>query len=246
MERLVKFHSGRQLLSGDSSLLRPGVPCVIMSHGLESSKDGDKWVALARRLCEAGFSSLRFSYRGCGEGPEKSEGEFQDTTLTGRIQDFRAAIRFLENAGVDTSRLGVVGSSFGGMVALAARDVSIKAYVVVATPSRPATAMAELFKRYQNGTFFDLPSGRRIKQEVLIDMQSYDICQAVAQIARPLLIIHGSHDETVPIFHAREIYRCAGEPKRLEIIDGANHSIDNPDHGEVMLNLAMEWFKQHL
>jgi len=246
MERLVSFRSGGQLSFGNFSLPRAGVPCIIMSHGLESSKDGDKWVVLARKFYEAGFPSLRFSYRGCGEGPERSEGEFQDTTVSSRIEDFRAAIRFAESAEVDISRMGVVGSSFGGMVALAARDFRMKAYVVVATPSRPHATMAELFKGYQNGSFFDLPSGRRLKEEVLTDAQRYDICQAAAQVDRPLLIVHGSEDETVPISDAREIYQYASEPKRLEIIDGANHSIDNPDHRELMLHLVVEWFKQHL
>ncbi len=36
-------------------------PCVVMSHGLESSKEGDKWLVLAPRLCDSGFAALRFS-----------------------------------------------------------------------------------------------------------------------------------------------------------------------------------------
>src|SRR3989304_5623934 len=41
-------------------------------------------------------------------------------TLTARIADFRAAIDFVETMGVDRNRIGAVGSSFGGMVVLAA------------------------------------------------------------------------------------------------------------------------------
>ena len=116
------------------NLPQEGAPGVLMSHGLESSKDGDKWLVLSPRLYDAGFASLRFSYRGCGEGEEKSQGEFKDTTLTGRVSDYKAAIDFLYQARINNTRLGVIGSSFGGTVALAARDDRIRAIVTLATP----------------------------------------------------------------------------------------------------------------
>ncbi len=246
MEQVVSFRSHGCLLFADLGLPYSGAPCVILSHGLESSKDGDKWLVLASRLYDAGFASLRFSYRGCGEGAEKSEGQFEDTTLSSRIEDLIAAIDFVDGAGVDIKRIGVVGSSFGGMVALAARDARIKAVVVMATPCRPAMAMDELFASYRSGEFFDLPSGRRLKLGVLEDMQKYDICQAAATIGRPLLIIQGTDDETVPVRDACDLYDSAGEPRQLEIIAGGNHSFDDPGHLERVVGLTLGWFRRYL
>jgi len=246
MERVVKFRSQGRVLFGNFCLPHAKAPCIVISHGLESSKDGNKWVALSGRLCDVGFASLRFSYRGCGEGLEKSQGEFEDTTLTGRIEDFKAAMEYAMGAGIDTNRVGIVGSSFGGMIALAACDDRVQSYAVLATPSRPHITMCELFERYRNGRFFDLPSGRRLKEQVLRDTQQYDICKAAAQIGRPLLIIHGSNDETVPVSDAYDLYQCAGEPKRLEIIEGGNHSLDGPGDRERALSLVLKWFNQYL
>ena len=108
-EPVVIYSEGQKML-GDLSV--PGekeAPFVLLSHGLESSKDGSKWLVLAQRFSDIGFGTLRFSYRGCGEGQEKSEGEFEDTTLTGRVADYRAAVGFLRERGIDTARLGVIG-----------------------------------------------------------------------------------------------------------------------------------------
>ena len=215
MEQLVKFCSEGQVLLGNLSLPRKGAPCIIMSHGLESSKDGDKWLVLAQRFYEAGFAYLRFTYRGCGEGEEKSEGQFEDTTLSGRIRDYRAAIDFIETTEVNAKRLGMVGSSFGGMVALAAQDDRIKVVVTLATPARVQTPTGEQLSTYQNERFFELPSGKRLRVRFFHDAQQYDIGKAVGKIACPVLIIHGSADETVPVRDAHDLYKSTKEPKRL-------------------------------
>jgi hypothetical protein len=90
-------------------------PCIIGLHGLEGEKDRGKWPVFADRFCEAGYAFLRFNFRGCGMGRERSEGQFEDTTLTGRIRDYEAALRVLgERGGVNGQRVGVVGSSFWG------------------------------------------------------------------------------------------------------------------------------------
>jgi len=49
------------------------------------SKDSGKWPTIASRLYDEGYACLRFNFRGCGEGPERSEGKFEDVSLTGRM-----------------------------------------------------------------------------------------------------------------------------------------------------------------
>ena len=105
MEQVVTFFSQGQVIFANLGLPFAGSPCVIMSHGLEGSKDGKKWLLLASRLYQSGFSYLRFNYRGCGEGNEASEGKFEDTTLSGRIQDYQAAIDFVNSNAVDRNRI---------------------------------------------------------------------------------------------------------------------------------------------
>jgi len=246
VEELVKFQSEGQTIFANFGLPYKGAPCIVMSHGMESSKDGDKWLLLAPMFYDAGFAYLRFSYRGCGEGEDSSEGDFEDSTLTGRIQDYRAAMDFVTSTEVDVHRLGAMGSSLGGMVVLAAQDPRVKALVTLATPSKLLIPTEEQLALYEKEEFFELPSGRRLRSGFLRDVRQYDICKAVADIGCPLLIIHGSNDDTVPVQDAHYIYESAKEPKRLVVIPGGTHSFDDPHHVEQLGSLALDWFKQYL
>ena len=246
MEQSVVIHNQGQKILGNFYLPYEGAPCIVMSHGFESSKDGNKWPVLSARFYDAGFASLRFSYSGCGEGEEKSEGEFEDTTLTGRVLDYRVVVDFIHQTKIDRMRLGVIGSSFGGMAALAARDDRIKAMVTLATPSSfPSPSQEELGHIRRKG-YFELESGRRLRVDFYDDLCQYNICDEVKKICCPLFIIHGSLDEVVPTEHAYKLYSHANEPKRLEVIEGANHTFDKPGNLEKVINLSIEWFKTYL
>lgn len=246
MEEPVTIHSHGQKMVGNLSVPGKKAPFVLLSHGLESSKDGNKWLVLAPRLSNIGFGSLRFSYRGRGE-EEKSEGDFEDTTLTGRVADYRAAIDTLQARQVDITRLGVIGSSFGGMAALAARDERVKAMVVMSTPCNiPSPDGGAGLKRALQTGYIELESGNRLRVNFYQDLRRYNLCQEVQKIHCPLLIIHGSQDTLVPTADAYELYKHAHEPKRLEIIEGADHSFSKPEHVDIVLSLCIDWLKKYL
>ena len=230
MEELITFYSGNQKVVGNLHLPYEKAPCVITLHGLESSKDSGKWPTIAARLTDAGYACLRFNFRGCGSGSEKSEGAFEEVSLSGRILDYKNALQFLHDTNrVDMHRLGVIGSSFGGMVAVAAPDNRIKAMVSLSTPY----------------TILHSSADRRYKTEFYVDLRTYDLLNAVRS-APPILILHGSADGVVPPEHARKLYEAAPEPKRLEIVDGADHVFSNQAHLDTVIGLSLEWFKKYL
>ena len=246
MDKSVTFYSEGQKIYGNLHLPQKGAPCILMSHGFESSKDGNKWTALFPRLYNQGFASFRFNYRGCGEGADKSEGDFEDTTLSARIKDYKAALDYLETNEIDRSRIGVIGSSFGGMIPLAARDNRVKAMVIMATPSNFTPLNDKKRKTLEEKGYYEFESGRKVKPEFFSDIQKYNILQDVQEIHCPILIVHGSQDELVPVDNAIEIYKNANEPKRLELIEGGDHPLGEPEHLERIINLILEWFDQYL
>ena len=63
---------------------------MIASHGLLSSKDSEKYIALGERLSKEGIAMLRFDFRGIGE----SEGRLEDDTISRRITDLGRGDRF--------------------------------------------------------------------------------------------------------------------------------------------------------
>src|SRR5713101_9800373 len=89
-------------------------PCVVACHGLSASKDSDKYLLLGDALPAAGLALARFDFRGCGE----SSGREEETTIATRIEDVEAVLAHLEGHPRLDGRIGLLGSSLGGFVAL--------------------------------------------------------------------------------------------------------------------------------
>jgi dipeptidyl aminopeptidase/acylaminoacyl peptidase len=226
-EKIVKF--GEYGLAGVLHSPSEEAPtCIITCHGLMSSKDSEKYVEISRRLCGEGFAVLRFDFRGCGE----SGGRFEDTSLTGRIEDLESALDFVKEQGYES--IGVMGSSLGGTVAIltAAKDKRVKALVTWATPCH----LDELFQE-------EVIEGL---EKLKLDAKKYDVVKAVKEMHCPILIVHGSLDEQVPLSHAEVLYENANEPKSIQIIEGADHRLTNSTHRKRAIELTLNWFKKYL
>jgi len=131
----ISFLSDNLLLRGILHL--PAVekgPIVIGSHGLLSSVNSPKQIALARRCNDFGIAFFRFDHRGCG----KSEGVFKEvTSLDARCTDILSAIETIRSQGYIGSRIGLFGSSMGGAACIsAACTIKIDSMVVNAAPLR--------------------------------------------------------------------------------------------------------------
>ena len=224
----------------------PGAPCIVMSHGLEGSKDGGKWLGFVPKLISGGFACFRFNYRGCGTDKEKSDGEFIDSTLTRRIRDYDSAIDFVQSLGINQNKIGVIGSSFGGTVAIAACDSRVKAMVILSTPCRFNKPSNKESKLYEDKGFHELPTGSRLLPAFFQDFSDYDVCKAAGELDCPLLVIHGGDDKLVATENAHDIYRNSKQPKRLEIIEGASHSFSDPIHLKEVITMTVNWFHQYL
>ena len=104
------------------------VPLVIMAHGFAGTRE----LGLpdyAERFNAAGMATLIFDYRHFGA----SEGEPRQLMVPARqIQDWHAALAFArELPGIDTGRIALWGTSFGGglVITVAAQDGDVAATV---------------------------------------------------------------------------------------------------------------------
>jgi len=68
---------------------------------------------------------------------------------------------------------------------------------------------------------------------------------AVAEIDRPLLLIHGTADTIVPAYHSRKLAEAAGDNARLIELEGGEHNSLRWTHPE-MESEVIAFFRDHL
>jgi fermentation-respiration switch protein FrsA (DUF1100 family) len=121
-------------------------PVVLMLHGFTGQKnefpiattERGLFAYTAERLAEKGIASLRIDFHGSGE----SGGAWEDTTFSGQIKDAVSAFDYLQAlSGVDTTKVGILGYSQGGLVGghLAALRPEAAAVVLWAPVTNPVS-----------------------------------------------------------------------------------------------------------
>ena len=208
------------------------LPCVILSHGLISSKESSKYMALSERFAEMGVATCRFDYHGCGA----SGGHIEETTLTIRLDNVNAIVDYvLHYVGIDPEKIGIIGSSFGATTALikSARDKRIKCLSLWATPCR--------LVKEGDGSIDSIA----FRDDIYSDFATYDVLSEAKRVSRAL-VIHGEMDEVVPCIEGKTTYEQVQSPKRLEIIVGGDHVFSDPSHRDKVINLALNRFRRHL
>ena len=143
MIKKVFFDNGKgQKLAGVLSVpdKEGKFPAVIRLHGYRSGKDGRSSTVFDDEFKDD-YIYLRFDFFAHGE----SEGDFIDLTPSEEMDDTKAAIDFVCSLEQCDGRVGLVGSSLGGMVAIyvTANDSRVKAAVFGA----PVSDFKENFSR---------------------------------------------------------------------------------------------------
>ena len=203
-------------------------PGLVIAHGFPAEAGGGinstaSFPELADRAAtEAGWAALAFSSRGVGE----SQGDF---SLEGWRRDLDGAVAHLRES-VPCDGVWLVGFGTGGALAIdaGARDPDINGVTAIGVPAdfedwarnpRKLLVLAREMGIIRNN---DFPSSF---DEWSSQISSIRASQSAARLApRELMIVHGSDDEIVPVFDAREVADAHGSAD-LRIIVGAGHHL---------------------
>jgi uncharacterized protein len=179
----------------------PG-PAVLVCNG--NGGDRSMRAALAAALSRMGLAVLLFDYRGYGGNPGSPSEE-------GLAADARAALGYLAGRPeVDPGRVVYLGESLGAAVALRLAVERPPAALVLRSPF---ASLAEVGRRH----YPFLPVSLLLRDR-------YDSAALVGRLTAPLLVVAGSRDRIVPASHSRRLFAAAPEPKRLVVLDGADHN----------------------
>jgi dipeptidyl aminopeptidase/acylaminoacyl peptidase len=174
-----------------------------------------------------GIGTLRIDFRGSGD----SEGDFSEMTLEGEISDALKALQFLsEHSQIDKHRLGIMGRSLGGAVAVmaASRFQSVKSLCLWAPiySSHPwhekwqllhSEDVHEEHKDRLMTVEGQKPSLEFFKQFFAMSLDDY----MPGLQETPLFLIHGSKDQVVTPSHSEKYLQtrlsATGETKFIEL-----------------------------
>jgi putative redox protein len=189
---------------------------------------------LADRLAsDTGWVVLTFNFRGTSE----STGNF---SLGGWLADLKAAIdAVLAMPTVDG--VWLCGFAAGGALALCAagEDRRVRGVAAFAAPAdfaerandaRRFVAQARATGVIRDPNFPpDLDSWARELREI----RPLSLIQKIPP--RPILLVHGSNDEVVPVLDARALADSAGGQVELRILAGAGHRLRNDPRAIALL-----------
>jgi fermentation-respiration switch protein FrsA (DUF1100 family) len=221
-------------------------PLICLCHGAPSGdppQPGDGgYPELAETLCRSGLAVYWFNFRGAGD----SGGNID---LAGWTRDLRTVLDYLWGLdNFDKSRLTLVGFSAGAAVAVyvAAKDKRVSRVAACACPAvitpfneNDWPSVVDHFREIGAIRDDDFPLSL---EEWVAGCQRINPINHVAFISpRPLLIIHGRHDSTVPVADAHRLYEKAGRPKRLVIVEGAGHRLRRD---KKVIDTLLKWLRQ--
>ena len=209
------------------------VACVVACHGLNASKESDKYLMLGEALPENGLALARFDFRGCGE----SSGVEEETTIASRIEDAETVLSVLKAHPGLSGRFGLLGSSLGGFVALwvASRGAAdIRAVVTWNAPSD--------LRRLGDESRVDRTG---IGAPLLNELATHRLDTTPGGVTRHL-IVHGDRDDVVPLAHSRVLQSRAAPPCEVLVIRGADHRITDLAHRRRAIDVSVAWFQRFL
>lgn len=194
---------------------------IVFCHGHAGSMDPDTEYAPA--FHDSGYNVLMFDFRGHG----RSEGQRVSMGYRERL-DLLGAVDYLRSRDID--RVGVLGFSMGGAVAIstARQSEAIRAVVCDGGFTRLGNAIARgARERGWPGWVAALVSPLIIclaRLRLGSWLPRADPVRWVDKIApRALLIIHGGLDPYVSLTDVHELYAKAGEPKELWVVPQTGH-----------------------
>jgi dienelactone hydrolase len=259
-QRPIRFKARDGLDLSGYLTLPPGaaaskLPLVVFPHGGPAARDAPGFNWWAQAMASRGYAVLQVNYRGsAGFGWAFQSAGFGE--WGGKMQtDLSDGVKYLADQGiVDAKRVCIVGASYGGYAALAGAAFDPGVYRCAVDVEGPAEigkfiAWSKAHygdEGYQTQRYWD----RYMGASSLADPRLAAISPAdhAANIAVPLLIIHGKDDTVVPFEQSQmmaDAMKAADRPYDLVVLNHEDHWLSRPDTRLQMLQATIDFLQKN-
>jgi acetyl esterase/lipase len=216
--------------------------------------DSKVWPTMAKPFLDKGYTVFIVRH---GSAPKYAVPE--------AVADMRRSVRFLhmeaKKLGIDPERLGAIGGSAGGhlalMLATTADDGDPKAKDEVLKHSDRLAAVVALFPPTDlRGWTTDPPEVIKkvpaLKPPLTFDAKLEPDVSPLLHVTdktAPALMIHGDKDLLVPIEHSQKMLAALEKAKaqgKLITVEGAGHGYSDKQNRELVQPAMLEWFDRYL
>lgn len=213
---------------------------ILHSHG----SNLDEMMRHVPPLHQAGFNVFLFDFRAHGG----SQGQLATFGYQER-QDLLGAIEFVKARGA--KRIGVLGFSYGGMVAMLTAPLCPDIHAIVSDggPARLRSVIEARARRWHLprllGRFLSWLTVAITSARLDVNLFHLEPIRWVGKIApRPIFFIHGELDPYLPDFDA--LYAAAGEPKQAWRLAGVGHTKASEAQPEEYYHRVVAFFQEYL
>ena len=248
-------------------------PCLIFVHGFKGFKDWGFVPYIGDYYSNRGYFVLtfNFSHNGVGESLiEFSElDKFAENTFSLEISELNeliSAYNFGFFGNTSGKGIGLLGHSRGGAISLlvGSENTEVKAVSVWSSVSNFDRYSERQRSDWRERGFIEVLNTRtkqrmRLNVSLLDDIEhnkdgSLNIKNAVKNLNKPLLIVHGENDLAVPVDEAKNLYKWSEKKNtQLCLISKAGHTFDmkHPFEGsnnkfDKVLDKTLKFFQTNL
>jgi putative redox protein len=208
---------------------------ALFAHCFTCSKDSKAAAHVAQALAGQGIATLRF--------------DFSSLEFTANLEDLLAAAAWLRERHAAPQILA--GHSLGGaaVLAVAARIPEARAVATLGAPFDPAH-VAHLVKdpRAAGDALEVSIAGRpfRVDKRFFEDLAGQRAGETLAQLRKPLLVLHSPRDTIVDIDNASKIFLAAKHPKSFVSLDSADHLLTQKADAAYAAAVLAAWASRYL
>jgi uncharacterized protein len=199
---------------------------LVFCHGWGG---GSQYDDLLQAVADHGYFALRFHQRGYGNSSGQSD-------LSLWVDDMAKCAAVLDSV---ADKIWAAGQSTGGTMSfIAAATQECFAGAVALAPF--CSLQQIILDNSQAKSILESRFGPLQEK----DYRAADAMAATVGMTKPVLLIHGTNDETVPIAHGRRLAQSVGDAIRFVPIEGGNHHLRNVDRKAVITEIT-NWLIAH-
>ena len=180
---------------------KPSHPTILFFHG--NSRGVSNRQEKIRHFMDKGYGIFLLGYPGYGG----SEGSPSESAF---IEAAELAYNHLRALNISDSDIIIYGESLGSAVAVQLAAKTQASALVLEAPMSSIQEIAQLQYPY-------LPIAMLLKDPFL----SIDF---ISDVKMPILFVHGTEDEAIPMDSGRRLFEAANHPKLFHAVDGAGHN----------------------